>query len=292
MNTPRFNTEGRVEVEGGTIWYGICGDPRSGATPLVLVHGGPGMSHDYLTPLSALARDRAVIFYDQLDAGKSDRPKDPALWRVPRFVDEIDHLTNALGLERYDLFGNSWGGTVAAAQGARRPAGLRRLVLSSPLLNTARWIADNARYRAALPEAVIAVMDDYEARGETDAPPYLEAVDNFYARHFCRIDPWPDEVMRTFDTLNGACYAGMWGPNEFTCTGVLKDYDGTPDLPRIACETLVTCGAYDEATPESCAEFAAMIPNARLEVFEDASHLAFVERPEAYIATLRAFLDT
>ncbi|MEM6665669.1 MAG: proline iminopeptidase-family hydrolase [Pseudomonadota bacterium] len=291
-----FAREGRLAVEGGEIWYGIVGDLASDRPPLLVIHGGPGMSHDYLFNLSDLAdegiEDRAVIFYDQLDAGRSDRPNDPANWRIPRFLDEIDAIRRALALEQCAIFGNSWGGTLAAAYGARQPAGLVKLVLSSPLINTATWIADNAAYRAALPSDIRTVMDACEAEGRTDDPAYLDAVDVFYRRHLCRADPWPEPVVRTFDVMNPYCYAAMWGPNEFTCTGVLKGYDGTDGLARISAPTLFTCGRFDEATPESTERFSRRVPDGRFQVFEQSSHLAFVEERAAYVGALRDFLDS
>lgn len=284
-------TEGRVTVEGGEIWFGVHGDPGSGRTPLLVVHGGPGMSHDYLIALSDLADTRAVVFYDQLDAGRSDCPNDPANWHVERFLREIDDVRGALGLDRVCLFGNSWGGTLAAAYAAARPVGLERLILSSPLIQTERWITDNMAHRAALPDEVLRVMERCEAQDQMDSQAYADAVEVFYRRHLCRLDPWPDAVLRTFELINAACYAAMWGPNEFTCTGILRGYDGAHALPDIRVPTLVTCGAFDEATPESTRVFAEMIPNAAFEVFAASSHMAFVEERAAYIARMRNFLE-
>lgn len=287
-----FAVEGRIDVTGGEIWYGLCGDRSGTKTPLIIIHGGPGMSHDYLYPLRRLADDRAVVFYDQLDAGKSDRPNDPNNWKVERFLDEIDRIRNALDLQTVSVFGNSWGGTLAAAYAARNPQGLKRAVLSSPLINTKQWVQDNAVWRSELPDDVLALMDEHEARGDTGAEAYLDAVDVFYRRHLCRVDPWPDTVMDTFNTLNETCYAGMWGPNEFTCNGVLKDYDGSGQLSAIAVPTLVTCGAFDEATPRSTEKYASLIPCSEFKVFAEASHLAFVEQEEEYLAAVARFLDS
>ena len=286
-----FSDQGYIGVPGGRIWYGVVGDRSAGGTPLLTIHGGPGMSHDYLYPLTDLADDRPVIFFDQLDAGMSDRPNDAINWNIPRFADEIGALRDALNLPVVSLFGNSWGGTVAAAYAASQPAGLERVILSSPLIDTKRWIADNEAYRAALPEDVVKTMNRCEANGETGSTACEDAIDIFYRRHFCRVDPWPDYVKETFDVLNEACYAGMWGPNEFTCNGVLGDYDSSGDLASINVPTLITCGEFDEATPASCHEFANMIPNAEFVEFENASHLAFVEDRENYIAKARQFLS-
>ncbi|MEM7169439.1 MAG: proline iminopeptidase-family hydrolase [Pseudomonadota bacterium] len=288
----RFSQEGLVKVQGGRIWFGIAGDMRSANDPLLVIHGGPGMSHDYLYPLTDLSLERAVIFYDQLDAGRSDRPNNPENWNLERFLGEIDVLRDHLGLEDLCLFGNSWGGTLAAAYGAGQSGGVKKLVLSSPLLNTDQWLSDNALYRNALPANLRQVMEECESNGMTDSPAYIDAVEVFYRRHLCRTDPWPGYVIDTFDKLNETCYAGMWGPNEFTCTGILSGYDGTSELKKIKAPTLITCGQFDEATPATCQSYAEIIPNSKVLVFEDSSHFAFVEQRSIFKKEVEDFLST
>ncbi|MEM7223322.1 MAG: proline iminopeptidase-family hydrolase [Pseudomonadota bacterium] len=289
MTIPEPERSGHVAVSGGRIWYRMNGAERGGL-PLLAIHGGPGFSHDYLLPLTDLADERPVIFYDQLDAGRSERPGDPANWRIARFLAEIEALRQALGLERLAVFGNSWGGTLAAEYAAGRPPGLAALVLSSPLISTKHWVEDAIAHRRALPAEVQAVLDREEAAGTTDSQAYQDAVAQFNARHVCRADPLPPYVLRSFEQANMTCYVTMWGPSEFTVTGSLKTYDGAGSLGRIAVPTLFTCGEHDEATPAACAHFAAMVPGARLEVIADASHMAFAERRADYIAVVRRFL--
>jgi len=285
-----FSEQGTIDSHGGNIWYGISGSKESSATPLIVIHGGPGMSHNYLYPLTDLADERQVIFYDQLDAGLSERPNNPENWDITRFLLEIDDLREALNLRRVAIFGNSWGGTIAASYAAKSPAGMERLVLSSPLLNTDKWLADNNIHRENLPSDVLSVMDRCEKEGEESSQEYQDAVEVFYNRHFCRANPWPDYVMQTMNALNETCYAGMWGPNEFTCNGLLRDYDGLTELESIQIPTLVTCGEFDEATPASCKTFVDLIPDARYAEFANASHLTFVDSRGKYIETLRKFL--
>jgi proline iminopeptidase len=285
-----FSEQGTIDSQGGKIWYGISGSKESSATPLIVIHGGPGMSHSYLYPLTDLADERQVIFYDQLDAGLSERPNNPENWDIQRFLLEIDDLRETLNLRRVAIFGNSWGGTIAASYAARGPAGMERLVLSSPLLNTDQWLADNKVHRENLPSDVLSVMDRCEKDGQESSQEYQDAVEIFYIRHFCRANPWPDYVMETMNALNETCYAGMWGPNEFTCNGLLRNYDGLTELESIQTPTLVTCGEFDEATPASCRAFVSLIPDGRYAEFENASHLTFVDSREKYIETLRKFL--
>jgi proline iminopeptidase len=290
--TPDPESAGYVAVEGGRVWYRLNGSRHfaQGEVPLLVIHGGPGFSHHYLLTLTALADERPVIFYDQLDSGNSDRPGDPANWTVERFVDEVDHVRNALGLHRLVVLGSSWGGSVAAAYASRRPPGLAGLVLASPLISTERWIADNTAYREQLPAETQKILDEHEAAGTADSAEYQEAVMAFYTRHLNRMDPWPEELNRSFELANFDLYVTMWGNTEFNATGTLKDFDVSDDLGRIEAPTLMICGEHDEATPAACRDFAAKIPDARVEIVEGASHTAHLEQRDAYMAKLRAFL--
>ena len=165
--TPDPEIAGYVAVEGGRVWYRINGTEHfaEGKMPLLVIHGGPGFSHHYLLTLTDLADERPVILYDQLDSGNSDRPSDSANWTVERFVDEVDHVRNALGLARLVVLGSSWGGSVAASYAIRQPSGPAGLVLASPLISTERWIADNTEYREQLPDETQKILDEHEAAG-------------------------------------------------------------------------------------------------------------------------------
>jgi proline iminopeptidase len=285
---PSPESSGWINVPGGRIWYRSNGDRQLDRAPLLALHGGPGMQHDYLLPLTALAEERRVIFYDQLDCGRSDRSKDPRNWTVERYLSEIDPIREALGLTRLHLYGNSWGGSLAAEYAAARPAGLLSVILAGPLINTDRWIADNTAYCRALPEPHRSLL---LGNAELDNPAYQAAVDLFYRRHLCRLDPWPEIVTTTMNNGNMNVYQTMWGPAEFTSTGSLRHFDVMPRLGQIQVPTLFICGEYDEATPAACRDFAKLVPQGEVAVIADASHLAPVEQPQAYLARLRAFMD-
>ncbi len=282
-------TAGYIPVKGGRAWYRMNGARHLGETPLLVIHGGPGFSHHYLLPLTDLASDRPVIFYDQLDSGNSERPGNPENWTVGRFVSEVDSVREALNLHQVLILGSSWGGTVAAEYAMTRPPGLVATVLTSPLISTPRWIADNTAYRKALPAEVQKVLDDHEAAGTTDSQEYQDAVMVFYQRHLCRLDPWPDYVLKAFDLANFDLYVTMWGNTEFNATGTLKDYDSSARLARIDTPTLYTCGEFDEATPEACKHFSSLTPGSEVKVIPDASHMAFAEQRDLYMATVREF---
>lgn len=282
--------EGKIAVPGGLVWYQIL-NPDQPAIPLLCLHGGPGMPHDYLEPLAGLATTRPVIFYDQLGCGKSDRPADSALWTLDRFVAELEAVRAALNLTRLHLFGNSWGGWLALQYTLDRLPPIESLILSSSPPSVPRWISDCAELRAALSEDVQDVLARHEASGYYSCPEYQWAITQFYRRHLCRIDPWPDCLERTFDGMASVVYETMWGPSEFgPVTGRLQNWDVTDRLAEIRVPTLVTGGRHDEARPAHLALLAEHIANCELVIFEHSSHTAFIEEQARYLSVVADFL--
>jgi proline iminopeptidase len=280
--------EGHVDVTGGRIWYRVVGGGE--AVPLVTVHGGPGATHDYLEPLEGVADDRPVIFYDQLGAGRSDQPDDVSLWTNARLVDELTRLLDGLDLARVHLLGQSWGTIIAAEYALERPDRLASLILADPCLSIPRYAAAAAALRAALPAAVRAVLDRHEAAGTTDSEEYETASMEYYRRHVCRLDPWPDVLVRTFAQLNRVIYEQMAGPSEFVISGIHKDYDISDRLGRLALPTLFLCGRYDEMRPEETAWYHSLVSGSELVVFENSSHVPHLEEPGRYLQVLRDFM--
>jgi len=280
---------GYIPVEGGRVWYKIVGAGTQGI-PLLTLHGGPGYPHDYLEPLEQLARERPVIFYDQLGCGKSDRPNDRALWRVDRFVRELAQVRQALGLERVHLFGHSWG-SMLAVDHLLSGASAASLILASPALSIPRWMSDAAQLRKTLPADVQETLARHEASGTTDTLRYRDATMQYYHRYLCRMDPWPEPMNRSHEASSGAVYREMWGPSELYATGNLIDYDRSDRLREIALPTLYTCGRYDEATPEATAWYRSLTPAAEMVLFEHSAHMPHLEETYTYLAALRAFLS-
>lgn len=283
-------SEGYIDVTGGKVWYKIVGS--GSATPLLLLHGGPGAPSSYLNSLDRLADERPVIFYDQLGSGKSDHPHDATLWRTERFVEELAQLRKALRIDKVHILGHSWGTMLAVDYMLTKPSGVESLILASPCLSIPRWIEDANKLRSALPKETQDTLTKHEEAGTTDSEAYLNATTEFYKRHLCRLDPWPEQVENAFAELNMEIYGTMWGPSEFYATGTLKDYDCTGLLNQIVVPVLFTAGHYDEATPETTAWYQSLIPGSKLEIFEDASHLTMVEKPDKYAQAIREFLHS
>jgi len=284
MNTQ----EGKIKIDGYQVWYRRVGN---GGIPLLTLHGGPGAGHDYLEPLEGLATDRSVIFYDQLGCGKSDQPDDRSLWRIERFVAEVNTVRQALGLEQIHLLGQSWGGWLAIEYMLSHPQGVVSLILASTSASLPQFVAETTRLKAELPLEIYQTLQRYEAVGDYHHPDYEAAVLEFYKRHVCRLDPWPEPLLRTVANLNGnAVYETMNGPNEFIVIGNLKNWDRTDRLGEITVPTLITVGHYDELTPTCAETLHRGIPNSRTVIFEESAHLAHLEEADRYLQVVADFI--
>lgn len=279
---------GEVEVEGGNVRYRILGEAEQ---TLVLLHGGPGAGNLYLKPLERLAaRDRRVVLYDQLGCGDSDRPQDPSLWRADRFVDELETLRAHLGLDGFDLYGHSWGGMLATDYALAHQERLRSVVLASTIADAALLRREMARLLERFPEEIRETLRRHEEAGTTDSREYQDAITAVYRVHLCRCEPWPAEVVQTFEDFALDVYVPMWGPSEFAFTGSLSDWDRVERLDELRVPTLITVGRHDELTPACSEQIRERIAGSRLVVFEHGSHMTFWEETERYLQVVDDFL--
>jgi len=283
--------EGYIPYKGYKTWYRVVGEKEEpGKLPLVCLHGGPGVGHDYLEPLEAMAKTgRRVIFYDQLGCGKSDQPDAPEMWTIELYKEEIDVVRAALGLEKIHLLGQSWGGMLAMEYTLTKPKGQASLIVASSPANLVVWVQEANRLREMLPPEVQQTLLKHEAAKTTDTQEYLDAVDVFYKRHVCRIDPFPDYVKRTFDNV-GQVYLTMNGPSEFHVIGTMKGWNIESRLSEINVPTLLTSGRYDEATPMIMESINKKIPGSKWVLFENSAHMAHAEEAELYMKVLDEFL--
>jgi proline iminopeptidase len=285
METAR---EGFIAVEGGRAWYRIAGDGPG--VPLIALHGGPGISHEYLEPLAALGDERPIVFYDQLGGGRSDRPDDDSLWTVERFVRELALVRDHFALDEVHILGQSWGTMLAVDYVLDHSAGVHSLILGDACLSVERWARDADALIAALPEPERAIIQRHLDAGTHDAPEYLAALGEFHRRHLCRVQPWPEALVRSALHMNRLVYEAMWGPTDFYATGATRGYDRTPRLHELAMPVLFLCGRYDSATPETTDWYRSLVPDAEMAVFEESSHVPMNEEPEAFVRTVRDFL--
>jgi len=286
--------EEMVAVPGGHAYVRINGQLDGSRAPIVFLHGGPGSAHWYFLNATAMADERAVILYDQLDSGRSDRPGDPANWQVARFVEELAAIRDHFGIRRWHVLGASWGGTVALEYGATRPGDLASLILQSPLISTTLWLQDARALKDQMPPAIRDLLDRCDTPGAVDKAACDAATDAFYDKHVHLYDPPP--AIATYKatlpvSFNEMVYNHMWGRAEFSASGTLRDYDGRPLLGRLdGNRTMFLTGEHDEARPATVAGLARTVPGARFEEIPGAAHSAMNDAPAAYLAILRPWL--
>ncbi|AEO67605.1 uncharacterized protein THITE_2144921 [Thermothielavioides terrestris NRRL 8126] len=282
-------------------WYKIVGSLDSLTPPLIALHGGPGAGHRYLTSLVDLYDKYKIpiIFYDQIGCGNSthfrEKPGDTTFWTFELFCAELDNLVDHFGLREkgFYLLGQSWGGMLAGAYAARSGAvGLKKLVISSGPASMPLFAKGLRRLLAQLPEDVRTVIEDCERRGDYESPEFEKAAAVFYARHVCRLDPYPDAVANAFENLKDdpTVYHTMQGPSEFIVVGSFKDWEGWKDAHKIQVETLLLNGRYDEVTDLTVDPWFQTIPRVRWVTLENSSHMSHWEDRERFMEVVGSFL--
>ncbi|MCP9880131.1 proline iminopeptidase-family hydrolase, partial [Cyanobium sp. A1C-AMD] len=265
--------------------------------PVVILHGGPGVAHNYVDAYKLLARDgRAVIHYDQLGCGNSTLlpEKGADFWTPQLFIGELENLVDHLGIRGgFHVLGQSWGGMLGAEYAVLRPEGLTSLTIANSPASMTLWVAEANRLRADLPQDVQDTLTRHEVAGTTDHPDYQAATTAFYERHVCRVVPFPPEVTASFEQAarNPTVYTLMNGPNEFHVIGTLKTWSIIDRLPAIDTPTLIISGRYDEATPATVQPFKDGIKGAHWEIFEHSSHMPHVEEQDACMRVVGNFLN-
>jgi L-proline amide hydrolase len=287
--------EGHLERSGLSTWYRMIGDPTDPRPPIVLCHGGPGATHDYLEPLEALASDgRRCVFYDQVGGGRSSHHQDVphGFWTVGLFVDELEALVAHLHLDRYHLLGQSWGAMLGLEFALRRPAGLQSLVLANGLASVPRYASETAELLAHLPTETAAALVHHGRHGTTDTPEFGAAIEEFSRRHRLRLDAMPDCLQRTNAAMGTdmTVYTATVG-SEFHITGTLATWDVTPRLGQILLPVLLISGRHDEVTPPVVEEIHHGIPRSEWVVFEDGSHMTHLEDPGRFVETVTEFVN-
>lgn len=288
--------EGYVPFREYQTWFRVCGDLHNGQTPLVVAHGGPGCTHDYVDSFKDIAETgRAVIHYDQIGNGRSTHlpDKSPDFWQPGLFLDELHHLLQWLEIaDDYAMLGQSWGGMLAAEHAVTQPHGLKALIIANSPASMALWLEGAATLRAQLPPDVQDTLLSHEAAGTLDSEAYKAATLVFYQRHVCRLDPMPPEVLRTFEALESdpTVYLAMNGPTEFHVIGSMKNWTIIDRLKQVRAPTLLISGRFDEATPQAVQPFKDLISGAKWVIFESSSHMPHVEERPLCMKTVSDFL--
>ncbi len=290
-----YITEGYMPFMGFKTYYRIAGEPNPEKKPLLLLHGGPGSTHNSFEVLDHVAEEdhRQLISYDQIGCGNSYLDGHPELWKSETWVRELMAIREHLGLSECHLLGQSWGGMLTLTYVCNYPhMGIKSIILSSTLSSSQLWGEEQMRMIKEMPENMQAAIAEAQSSGNYDDPEYLAAEAEFMLRHAGgkAAEDAPECLRR--ERKNGReAYVTAWGPNEFTPTGTLKDYDVTDQLRDIREPALIISGGNDLSTPYQDKIMFDNIPDSRWELFQYCRHSCYVEDHERYVSLLKEWLN-
>ncbi|MBE6888276.1 MAG: alpha/beta fold hydrolase [Ruminococcaceae bacterium] len=286
--------EGYMPFKGFQTYYRIVGEATPGKAPLLCLHGGPGSTHNYFEVLDCLAEDgRQIISYDQIGCGNSYIEGHPELFTNEVWQEELVAIREHLGLDEVHLLGQSWGGMLEIAYMAdKKPEGVKSLIISSGHCSSSLWAAEQHRNIKFMSQEDQDAIKWAEEHNDFTRPEYLEADRHFAERHIAG-KPGPDapECLTRPKKSGREAYLVGWGPNEYTPSGTLKDFEYTHTLKDIKVPCLVVSGTDDICTPLVAKTMYDEIPNSRWELFVGCRHTCFVEDNERYVKMMLEWLN-
>jgi proline iminopeptidase len=289
-----------IETPSGAfnVWTKRVGN--NPALRVLLLHGGPGATHEYLEACDSYLPAAGVeyYYYDQLGSAFSDQPDDHSLWELDRFVDEVEQVRRALGLEpeSFVLYGHSWGGILALEYALAYPDNIKGLVISNMMADVPaynRYAQDVLKPR--MDQDALREIERLESAGEIEDPRYMELLyEHHYVQHVLRmpVEDWPNPVQRAFAAINPAVYVSMQGPSELGISpdAKLARWSRFDDLSSIEAPTLVIGAGHDTMDPSHMQEMAARLPRGQYLYCPEGSHLAMYDDQRTYFSGLREFL--
>jgi proline iminopeptidase len=281
-----------LPVAGGKykVWTKKLG---SGPTKVLLLHGGPGFSHEYLEAFESFLPQAGIemYYYDQLGCNNSDQPEDASLWTLPRYTAEVEEVRSALKLEHFVLCGHSWGGILAIEYALQHPEHLSGLVISNMTAGVKSYLKRTAALKQQLPPATLARLTALEAKEDYDSPEYQKIImEDLYPKMLCRTNPWPEPVTRCLRHANDKIYNIMQGKSEFLVTGNLKTWERWNRLHEIKVKALTIGAQHDEMDPEDMRKMAGLMQNAGYAHCPNGSHLCMWDDQKVYFKQLLDFL--
>lgn len=288
-----------VQTPKGTfsVWTKRVGNnPR---IKVLLLHGGPGGTHEYFEALDSYFPGAGIeyYYYDQLGSAYSDQPDEPELWEVSRFVEEVEQVRQALGLDsgNFFLLGQSWGGILAIEYALKYQQHLKGLIISNMMASIPAYNEyANKVIMPALDQPALAEIKRLEAAKQYADPRYMELLmQHHYTKHVLRMpaEQWPDPVNRGFKHLNQKVYIPMQGPSELGASGTLVNWDRTKDLAKITVPTLVIGAQYDTMDPAHMEWMSRQVKNGRYLLCPNGSHLAIYDDQKTYVDGIITFLN-
>ncbi len=287
-----------ISLDGGKykVWTKRIGNnPR---IKVLLLHGGPACTHEYWECMESFLPQQGIEFYyyDQLGSAYSDQPNDTSLWNLPRFVEEVEQVRQALRLNKDNFFllGHSWGGILAAEYALKYQQNLKGLIISNMMMSCPAYgkYADDVLAKQMEPK-VLAEIQDLESKGDFANPHYMELLmANFYNQHICRIplDQWPEPLKRSFTKINQTIYVSMQGPSEFGVSGKLEKWDVTAKLPDLKVPTLVIGATHDTMDPNHMKMVSEKVQKGRFLLCPEGSHMSMWDDQAHYFPGLISFI--
>ena len=289
-------TEGYMPFLGHQVYYRVVGenkDPKK--KPLLLLHGGPGSTHNYFEVLDKISSldNRQLIMYDQIGCGNSYVEGHPELWNLKTWIDELKEIRKHLNLTEFHILGQSWGGMLEIAYiSDENPTGVKSVILSSTLSESQLWGKEQHRRIKFLPQEDQDAIEQAEKSGNYETKEYALANEHFMKRH-CNIiiDEKTPECLTRKKKFGKEAYITAWVPNEFTPVGNLKDFNYTEKLKNWKVPSLIISGTDDLCSPLVAKTMYDNIPGARWELFEDSRHCVFADQNEKYINLLIEWMN-
>lgn len=268
---------------------------RLGQGPLkvLLLHGGPGFSHEYLEAMESFLPQAGMemYYYDQLGCNNSDQPDDLSLWTLERYLEEVEAVRVGLGLDHFVLYGHSWGGILGIEYALKYQQHLRGLVISNMAAGIQAYRKHATAWKKQLGPKSFATLQALEAKEDYDSPEYERIMmEELYPQMICRTHPWPEPVSRAFRHMNEKIYVQMQGKSEFLVTGNLKSWERWDRLHEIKVKTLTIGSRYDEMDPKDMQKMATLMPNATSAYCPNGSHLCMWDDQAVYFRRLLQFL--
>ena len=296
-----FATPGEVQAagvqmvslkEGYKVWT-----KRFGNSPMkvLLLHGGPAATHEYMEAFESFFPQANIEFYhyDQLGSKRSDQPENDSLWTIERFVEEVEQVRQALGLNKdnFYILGNSWGGLLGMEYALKYQQHLKGLIVCNMTADFGKYEAYNSYLRSQLRPSLVDSLAYYEERKEFQHPVYQELVfEEYYRKHICRLPDWPEAILRSFGNINQPVYEYMQGPSEFVPGGILKGWSVWDRLKEINVPTLTVGAKYDTMNPEEMKEMSELVQNGRYLYCPNGSHLAMWDDQDVFMEGVIQFI--
>ena len=280
--------------EGYKVWT-----KRFGNSPMkvLLLHGGPAMTHEYMEAFESFFPKANIEFfeYDQLGSYYSDQPDNDSLWVLSRFVDEVEQVRKALGLNKDNFFllGNSWGGLLAMEYAVKYQQHLKGLIICNMTGSFDSYVVYNTKLRNQLRPSLLDSLSYYEKKKDFHNPKYQQLVfDEYYRKHLCRLPVWPEAVLRSFKHINQHVYEFMQGPSEFVPGGNLQGWTIWDRLPQITVPTLTVGGKYDTMDPKDMKKISELVQNGKFLYCPNGSHLSMWDDQEVFMKGVVDFIKS